>query len=422
MEKLFGGVELLGKGTKSPASALSSKQVVGLYFSAHWCPPCRGFTPKLAEAYKTISADKSFEIVFISSDKDETQFASYFEEMPWLALPFAERDLKKKLSKQYKVNGIPALILLDGATGAVLNKDGRSVISKDPTGANFPWAPKTLDELLGDVVLNGEGDQLSRQETLTGKHVALYFSAHWCPPCKRFTPELAKTYAAIKTARSDFELVFVSGDRDEKAFKEYFREMPWLALPFDEERNEALSSHFEVEGIPTLVVLSPEGKVLTTKGRAAVSGDPDGKEFPWLPKPVTSIEDAADDLNETPALIVFAEKSSAEDKAAMTAALGVPAEAAFAAAAAGGGTPEMVFATAYSPGSISQQVRSLCKLDESDQAVAMVMLDIADDGAFYVWKGPEGDTKDAVQAITAASIDKFLADYKSNALERKQLS
>lgn len=420
MEKLFGAIELLGpKGTKSPISALSSKKVVGLYFSAHWCPPCRGFTPKLAEVYKTISAEKSFEIVFVSSDKDEKQFASYFEEMPWLALPFAERDVKKKLSKKFKVNGIPSLILLDGATGAVLNKDGRSVISKDPEGVNFPWAPKSLDELLGDVVLNGDGDQLSRQETLKGKHVALYFSAHWCPPCKRFTPELAKTYAAIKAARNDFELVFVSGDRDEKSFQEYFGEMPWLALPFDEERNEALSSHFEVEGIPTLVVLSPEGKVLTTKGRAAVSADPEGKEFPWLPKPISSIEDAAGDLNETPALIVFAEKSSDEDKAIMTAALRVPAEAAFAAA---GGEPEMVFATAYSPGNISQQVRSLCKLDESEQAVAMVMLDIADDGAFYVWESPKGDTMDTVKAITAASIDKFLADYKANALERKQLS
>ena len=26
-------------------------KVIGIYFSAHWCPPCRGFTPKLVEWY-----------------------------------------------------------------------------------------------------------------------------------------------------------------------------------------------------------------------------------------------------------------------------------------------------------------------------------------------------------------------------------
>ena len=38
MDKLLGAGELLGqKGAKTPVSALASKEVVGLYFSAHWC-------------------------------------------------------------------------------------------------------------------------------------------------------------------------------------------------------------------------------------------------------------------------------------------------------------------------------------------------------------------------------------------------
>ena len=173
----------------------------------------------------------------------------------------------------------------------MLSKDGRSVIMNDPQGADFPWAPKTRDELLGEVLLDGEDAELPRAATLKDKHVALYFSAHLCPPCwrftpeleetcKPFTPELAETYKAIKAARDDFELVFVSGDRDEAQFKEYFATMPWLALPFDEKRYKALSSHFEVEGIPTLVLLSPDGKVITTNGRVAVYADPEGKDFP----------------------------------------------------------------------------------------------------------------------------------------------
>jgi hypothetical protein len=37
MEQLLGSGELLGKTGKTPVSALASKEVVGLYFSAHWC-------------------------------------------------------------------------------------------------------------------------------------------------------------------------------------------------------------------------------------------------------------------------------------------------------------------------------------------------------------------------------------------------
>jgi len=68
----------------------------GLYFSAHWCPPCRGFTPELAKFYNEMKkkvGDK-LEIVFISSDRSEADWKGYFAEMPWLALPFSARDIK----------------------------------------------------------------------------------------------------------------------------------------------------------------------------------------------------------------------------------------------------------------------------------------------------------------------------------------
>ena len=143
MDQLLGcspDLQLLAQGgATTPVSALADKQVVGLYFSAHWCPPCRGFTPKLAEVYTAIKGTgKSLEIVFVSSDHDDVAFDSYHKEMPWLALPFAERALKQTLSKRFKVSGIPSLVLVDGATGQVLSKDGRSVIMSDPQGTDFP--------------------------------------------------------------------------------------------------------------------------------------------------------------------------------------------------------------------------------------------------------------------------------------------
>jgi nucleoredoxin len=40
--------------------------------------------------------------------------------------------------------------------------------------------------------------------------------------------------------------------------------MPWLAIPHGDSRSEALSERFGVEGIPTLVIIDPEGNVITT--------------------------------------------------------------------------------------------------------------------------------------------------------------
>ena len=40
-------------------------------------------------------------------------------------------------------------------------------------------------------------------------------------------------------------------------------------------------------GIPTLVFVNAKnGALITTDGRSVVMDDPDGKEFPWTPKPV----------------------------------------------------------------------------------------------------------------------------------------
>ena len=98
-------VELIGDELVSASTAgcrgqlvpVPDVQVLGIYFSAHWCPPCRMFTPQLAEFYrsfKNTESGASFEIIFVSSDEDETKFNEYHAEMPWLALPYTDRSRK----------------------------------------------------------------------------------------------------------------------------------------------------------------------------------------------------------------------------------------------------------------------------------------------------------------------------------------
>merc|ERR1712232_765502 len=121
----------MGMAKVSTAERLSSSKAVALYFSAHWCPPCCGFTPQLAEWYKKDLSAKGLEIVFCSSDKDEGSFKEYFAEQPWLALDFADRSLKEELSNAFGVDGIPTVVILDQDLN-LISTDGRGALSADP--------------------------------------------------------------------------------------------------------------------------------------------------------------------------------------------------------------------------------------------------------------------------------------------------
>ena len=140
-------------------------------------------------------------------------------------------------------------------------------------------------ELLGkgDVV-DGSGARVG-PEALRGKTVAVYFSAHWCPPCRQFTPVLAQLYETLRARTTDFEVVFVSADKSAEEFASYFRSMPWLALSFDKSGTKnALMQLLGVQGFPTLVLFGPDGNLLTKEGRGVVMNDPTGAAFPWHPE------------------------------------------------------------------------------------------------------------------------------------------
>ncbi len=122
-----------------------------------------------------------------------------------------------------------------------------------------------------------------RAADLDGKYVGLYFSASWCGPCKKFTPELIKSYCKMKMADGrPLEVVFVSSDRSAEDFERYADTMPWPAVPFaDEESRVQLAQQLGVSSIPMLVLVAPDGSIVTTEGHRHILTDPLGENFPW---------------------------------------------------------------------------------------------------------------------------------------------
>ncbi|CAH0549111.1 unnamed protein product [Brassicogethes aeneus] len=119
----------------------------GFYFSANWCPPCRAFTPQLADVYRLIrKKEPGFEIIFVSSDRSLESFSAYSENMPWLMVPFQQTAVRAELAQLYGIRGIPTLLLLD-SNGHVITMDARTELIEDPTAQNFPWRPRAVNVL-----------------------------------------------------------------------------------------------------------------------------------------------------------------------------------------------------------------------------------------------------------------------------------
>jgi len=217
--ELFGETLLSKAGNIATQDALAGVKNVMIYFSAHWCPPCRGFTPQLAKAYKDSSAaGKDTMVIFVSSDKDQAGFDEHYGEMPWNALPFDNRDLKGKLSEKFEVKGIPMLIVLDDK-GELVSANGRaeyqnylpaSAVASTPASENAPADRSAFEELFGETLVGKEGNVATKGALAGKKNVMVYFSADWCPPCRGFTPQLAKAYTASSVAGKDTMVIFVS--------------------------------------------------------------------------------------------------------------------------------------------------------------------------------------------------------------------
>ncbi len=132
------GNNFVTKDGENNGASLKSAQLIGIYFSAHWCPPCRNFTPVLAEFYEKVNANgKVFEIVFVSSDRNETSFKDYLSTMPWIAISFGSAEIQD-LKNKYQVTGIPKLVVLN-PDGSIVTADARNQVATLKTEAWLKW-------------------------------------------------------------------------------------------------------------------------------------------------------------------------------------------------------------------------------------------------------------------------------------------
>ena len=122
---------------------------------------------------------------------------------------------------------------------------------------------KSLPEEL--LTKNGE---ISKEEIFKNNElIGIYFSAHWCPPCRQFTPILSNFYKKINANEKKLEIIFCSSDKNENDFNEYFNSMPWTSIPYNSPSRNSLPSNLWIFSIPTLYILDKNGEIIDKNGR-----------------------------------------------------------------------------------------------------------------------------------------------------------
>ncbi|CAI0453156.1 unnamed protein product [Linum tenue] len=131
-------------GTETAVHELEGKMVL-LYITSHDVPSCAEFTPKLVDFYKKVkeNGEGNFEVVLVSFDSTEEKYRTWFETMPWLAVPFQDKTCGKLLD-YFQVRSAPTVIVI-GRDGKTMNPNVAELIEEFGIVA-YPFSPEKIAE------------------------------------------------------------------------------------------------------------------------------------------------------------------------------------------------------------------------------------------------------------------------------------
>lgn len=134
----------------------------------------------------------------------------------------------------------------------------------DPNGADIKAKiPSALEGRLVDA--SGKPYSLTKDGAGVPKYYLFYYSASWCPPCVRFTPDLVRFYNRMKASNPELLVVLVPSDKSSDAAVAYMKKarMSFPGVDFDQLAKTKIPGN-PGNGIPALRLTDADGKDLLT--------------------------------------------------------------------------------------------------------------------------------------------------------------
>lgn len=121
-------------------------------------------------------------------------------------------------------------------------------------------------KIFKDKLVDADGKKADAAKFGKAKYKLVYFSASWCGPCRRFTPELVK-FVNDNRKGDNLEVVLIGLDKNREAMVAYMKgdNMPWPGVLESDLGAQRFS--LGVTGIPHVRVFDSGGRLIMDGNR-----------------------------------------------------------------------------------------------------------------------------------------------------------
>jgi hypothetical protein len=138
-----------------------------------------------------------------------------------------------------------------------------------PTGPGLEPEAISLSGLFGNQLYRADGGQVGVEVLIQIPVIGIYFSDPGCAACAGFTPVLVGAYNQLRAEGRSFEVVLVPLGVSQASLFDYMVNsgMPWLAVSPRSSEANSLLQRYQVQWIPTLVIIDGSGNTISLNGR-----------------------------------------------------------------------------------------------------------------------------------------------------------
>ena len=157
-------------------------------------------------------------------------------------------------------------IMLAAVLCGCANNKSKQASTEQPTAPEAaaeasPETEPTGDIIAPDFTLNDFNGKPLSLSSLRGKYVIIDFWGSWCGWCIKGFPNMKAYYQKYQ---GKFEILGIDCNDSEEKWKEAVRQygLPWLHVYLPETSD--LLEQYGIQGFPTKIIVSPEGKIVKT--------------------------------------------------------------------------------------------------------------------------------------------------------------
>ena len=128
MEEVFGATKLHnGNNEFTPAQAMDGKEMMFVYFGAHWVPPCRLFNNDLTKTFGVTGGKCS--VVFVSYDGNQEAMTDHMLKHPkeWFHIKLEDEVAISSISSHLEADELPHVAVIR-PDGSIITTEGRKII------------------------------------------------------------------------------------------------------------------------------------------------------------------------------------------------------------------------------------------------------------------------------------------------------